>query len=56
MKATLQKIKEEAIKDIKNAKSTSELDDVRVKYLGKKGVLQQYLEAWESYQARRDLL
>ena len=39
MKATLQKIKEEAIKDIKNAKSTSELDDVRVKYLGKKGSL-----------------
>ena len=39
MKATLQKIKEEAIEDIKNAKSTAELDDVRVKYLGKKGSL-----------------
>lgn len=39
MKEKLMAIREEAGADIRNAKSTAELDAVRVKYLGKKGSL-----------------
>ena len=39
MKDQILKIKENAEKDVSNAKSLQELNDVRVKYLGKKGEL-----------------
>ena len=39
MKNQILKIKENAEKDVSNAKSLQELNDVRVKYLGKKGEL-----------------
>ena len=39
MKEQIAKIKENAIQEIENAKTLQELNDVRVKYSGKKGEL-----------------
>ncbi len=39
MKEKVLEIKENAVKEIKNAQNLQALNDVRVKYLGKKGEL-----------------
>ena len=44
MKEKLQQIKEEAIKEIKSSESLSKLNDARVNFLGKKGVLTSVLK------------
>ena len=44
MKEKLQQIKEEAIKEIKSLESLSKLNDARVNFLGKKGVLTSVLK------------
>jgi len=48
MKEQLMQIKSEAVADIKNAASTAEIDAVRVKYLGKKGLLTSILRSMGS--------
>lgn len=42
MKEQIAKIKESALTEIENCKTLQELDNVRVKYLGKKENLQQF--------------
>ncbi|SEF70654.1 phenylalanyl-tRNA synthetase, alpha subunit [Caloramator fervidus] len=39
MKEQLEKIKQEALEEIKNAENSQRIDEIRVKYLGKKGSL-----------------
>ena len=39
MKEQIAQIKEKALSEIQNAKDAKALDDVRIKYLGKKGEL-----------------
>lgn len=48
MKEKLMAIREEAAADIRNAKSSGEIDSVRVKYLGKRGSLTQVLRSMGS--------
>ena len=39
MKEQISKIQKEALENVKNSKDLKELNDIRVKYLGKKGEL-----------------
>ena len=51
MKEQIAKIKESAIKEIENSKALQELNDVRVKYLGKKGELTAVLKGMKDLSA-----
>ena len=48
MKEQIAKIKESAIKEIENSRTLQELNDVRVKYLGKKGELTAVLKGMKA--------
>ena len=52
MKEQLKSIKEEALKQLENITSLSELDEIRVKYLGKKGALTGVLRQMGSLSAQ----
>ena len=56
MKEQLQNIKEQALKTIGDCVDVKQLDELRVKYLGKKGELTAILRAWVSCPLRKDLL
>ncbi|HRS20937.1 MAG TPA: phenylalanine--tRNA ligase subunit alpha, partial [Clostridia bacterium] len=43
MKETLEKIKSQSVKELKSVQSQKELEELRIKYLGKKGELTQVL-------------
>ena len=49
MKEQIAKIKENAISEIENSKTLQELNDVRVKYLGKKGELTAVLKGMKDF-------
>ena len=51
MKEQIAKIKESAIQEIENAKTLQELNDVRVKYSGKKGELTAVLKGMKDLSA-----
>ena len=51
MKEQIAKIKENAIQEIENAKTLQELNDVRVKYSGKKGELTAVLKGMKDLSA-----
>ena len=47
MKEQIEKIRQSALEEIKNANDEKVLNDARVKYLGKKGELTLILREWE---------
>ena len=51
MKEQIEKIKEQAIKEINNSKDLSELNEKKVKYLGKKGELTALLRGMKDLSA-----
>ena len=55
MEQELQRIKEVALTAIKAATDQQALQDVRVKYLGKKGEVTALLKAWVNYPQRNAL-
>ena len=56
MKEQLQNIKEQALKTIGDCVDVKQLDELRVKYLGKKGELTAILKSMVSCPLRKDLL
>lgn len=56
MKEQLNAIYEKAIESIKNAEQMKDIDELKVKILGKKANLQEYLKEWENLLRKKDLL
>lgn len=56
MKEKIYKIREEAMNEISKMKSIDELEEMRIKVLGKKESLHRYLEKWGNFLKKKGRL
>lgn len=54
MKEQLNAIYEKAVESIKNAEQLKDIDDIKVKILGKKASLREYLREWANFLPKKD--
>ena len=55
MKDKLKQIQQKALSAFQDAREIKDVDDLKVKFLGKKGELTAILKEWASFPQRKDL-